>query len=146
MSTPRLFATAVTHSFLFQSHRSESRNFMEAVTGKLPNVIWSFSHESWKQIDRQVNRAEGVSDALCAYQVPGVRQQAGFIICYGPQRAITQPWNGTSAVNIHFSVTKSALWLLPETEASASSALILFSADHLNNTTAPQREQHQECL
>lgn len=70
-------------------------------------------------------RAEGVTDAPHAYQVAGVRHQAGFIICYGPQRAITQPWNGTSAANIHFSVTKSALCLLSETEASVSSALIL---------------------
>lgn len=92
------------------------------------------------------NRAEGVSDALHAYQVPGVRQQAGFIICYGPQRAITQPWNDTSAANIHFSVTKSALCLLPEAEASAPSKLILFSAGHLNNSTAHQRGKRQESV
>lgn len=39
-------ATSVTNSFLFQSHQSESRNFMEALTAKLPNVIWSFF--TWK--------------------------------------------------------------------------------------------------
>lgn len=86
-----------------------------------------------------------MSDALRALQVAGVRQQAGFIICYGPQRAITQPWNGTSAANIHFSVTKSTLCLLAETEASASSTLV-FSADHPNKTTAPEREKHQESV
>ncbi len=87
-----------------------------------------------------------MSDALHAHQVLGVRQQAGFIICYGPQRAITQPWNGTSAANIHFSVTKSALCLLPETEAPVSSTLISVSADHLNNTAASQRGKHQKSV
>lgn len=86
-----------------------------------------------------------MSDALHALQVAGVRQQAGFIICYGPQHAITQPWNGTSAENIHFSVTKRALCLLAQTEVSASSTFI-FPADHLNNTTAPEREKHQESV
>lgn len=85
------------------------------------------------------NRAERVSDALHAYKVLGVRQQAGFIICYGPRRAITQPWNDASAVNVHFSVTKSSLCLLPQTEVSVSSTFILFSADRLNNTTGFQR-------
>ena len=44
-------------SFPFQSHQSESRSFMEPLTGKLPNVIWSFSHESGEQIDRQVKQS-----------------------------------------------------------------------------------------
>lgn len=124
MSTLWLFIKSqqlVTHSF-----QSEGRNFMEPVKGKLPNVIGSFSHESCEQIDSQVKQ-NWVSDAVHVYQVPGVRQQAGFIICYGPQCAIAQPWNCTSAANIHFAVTKSALCLLPEGEASAPSTLILFS-------------------
>lgn len=70
-----------------------------------------------------------MSDAVHAYQVLRVRQQAGFIIRYGPQRAITQPWNGTSAANPHFSATKSVFCLSPETEESASSTFILFSTD-----------------
>lgn len=49
-------------------------------------------------------------------------------------------------LHIHFSVTKSAFCLLPETEASVSSTLILFSAGHLNNTTAPQKGNHQEIV
>lgn len=87
-----------------------------------------------------------MSDALHAYKALGVRQQAGFIICYGLQRAITQPWNDASAANTHFSVTKSTLCLLPETEAPVSSTLILLSVDHLNNPTAPQRGEHQESV
>lgn len=61
MSTPWLVIKLpqLWLSFLFQSHQSESRNFMELVTRKLPNVIRSFTHNSWKQIDRQVKENWG---------------------------------------------------------------------------------------
>lgn len=69
-----------------------------------------------------------MTDVLRAHQVPGVRHRASFIICYGPLCAILQPWNGTSAVNIHSSVTKSALCLLLAAGVSVSPPLILFPA------------------
>lgn len=85
-------------------------------------------------------RAEGVTDALHAHRVPGVRQQAGFIICYGPQRAITQPWNDSSAASAHFSATESAVCLLAAAKASAHPTLILSSSDRLNKSSAYQVE------
>lgn len=70
---------------------------------------------------------EGVTDVLLVHQVLGVRHHASFIICYGLRCAISQPWNGTSAANSHFSVTKSALFLLLAAGASVSRPLIFFS-------------------
>lgn len=85
----------------------------EIFLGKLPDVIWSFSHWSWERIDWQVKQSDWVNDASHAFKALGVRQHAGFIICSGPRRAITKPWNDASAVNVHFSVTKSAACLWP---------------------------------
>lgn len=83
-----------------------------------------------------------MSDVFHAYQVPQVRQQPGFIICYGAQHAIAQPWNDPAAANVHFSVTNRTLCLLPKSRASAPFALILFSAGCPNDSTAPQRGKH----
>lgn len=87
-----------------------------------------------------------MTDALHAHRVPGVRQQAGFIICYGPQRAITQPWNDSSAASAHFSATESAVCLLAAAKASARSTLILSSSDRLNKSSAYQVETSRKCV
>lgn len=107
-------------SFLLQFHQSESTNFMEPLTVEIAKCnLVLFTWKLWA--DRYPGERELSSWLMFSMLVSRVRQQVGFIICYGPQQAITQPWNSTSAANTHFSMTKSALCLLLETEASVSS-------------------------
>lgn len=136
------FATAVTHSFLISSHQSESRNFIEALTGKLPDVIWSFSHESWNQIDSQVKQS-WVSEWCCPCLPSAVSASAG--------RIYHLLWPTTchhTTLERHLSCEHSFLsdCLSPETEESASSLFILFYLVPLSNTWIPHREKHQESV
>lgn len=66
--------------------------------------------------------------------------KAGFIICYGPQRAVAQPWSDGSAASARFSMTESTVCLFAAAEASLYSTLIFSSSDRLNKSSVYQED------
>lgn len=96
---------------------------------------------TWKLATNQwvCNSAEQVSDAVHAYKAHGVRQQAGLIISYSLQRAITQPWSDGPEGNVHFS---GSLCLLPNWSVCPLNTDVVLSRP--SKTTLPQHREITE--